>query len=88
MTQPVWKVRAGGNISCALWQNEVTVNGRTVTMLKATVERRYKNKNGDWQSTGSFSRNEVSLVQYVLSKAFEKMVGEQEEDVVQEEEVR
>jgi hypothetical protein len=44
-----------------LWENEATVDGRKVTLLKATVERRYKDKDGTWKSSGSFSRNEIPL---------------------------
>ena len=75
--QPVKKFRAG-QVSCALWENEVNVNGRIVTMLKATVERRYKDKDGNWKSTGSFARNEIPLAIYCLEKAFEAIVEEQQ----------
>ena len=76
MAGPLKKFRAG-QVSCALWENEATVNGRSVTMLKATVERRYKDKNDKWQSSGSFSRNEIPLAVYCLQKAFEAIVEEQ-----------
>lgn len=66
-----------GSISCALWENPATIDGRKVNVLRATVERRYKDKDGTWKSSGSFSRNEIPLVQYVLGKAFEAMVEEQ-----------
>jgi hypothetical protein len=52
------------------------VNGRTVELLKATVQGRYKDKDGTWKSTGSFSRNEIPLVIFCLTKAFAAMVGE------------
>jgi hypothetical protein len=73
MAQPVVKIRAG-SISCALWQNEAKVNGEIVELLKATVERRYKNGNGEWKSSGSFSRNEIPLAIYCLQKAFDHMI--------------
>ena len=88
MTGPVKKFRAG-QVSCALWENEVKVNGRTVRMLKATVERRYKDKDGNWKSSNSLGRNEIPLAIYCLSKAFETIVEEQnvqpsaEEELVQ-----
>jgi hypothetical protein len=90
MNQPLKKFRAG-QISCALWENEVTTkDGRTVQMLKATVERRYKDKNGEWKSGNSFGRNEIPLVKWCLGKAFEAMVEERsvqtgavEEEVVE-----
>ena len=88
MKQPVAKYRAG-QVSCALWENEAKVDGRTVTMLKATVERRYKDKNGDWKSSGSFSRNEIPLAIHCLSKAFDYIIEKQAEDApVAEEAVR
>ncbi len=72
---PIKKFRAG-SISCALWENEATVEGRKIDILKATVERRYKDRDGAWKSTGSFSRNEIPLVIYCLTQAFAAMVGE------------
>ena len=86
---PIKKFRAG-SISCAIWENEVNIGGRQVAILKATVERRYKdNKDGQWKSSGSFSRNEIPLVQYVLGKAFEAMVEEKQSgDRIEEETVR
>ena len=40
--KPVAKFRAG-QISAAIWENEISVkNGNRVKMLKATVQRRYK----------------------------------------------
>ena len=76
MKGPLKKSRAG-SASCALWENEATVNGRTVTMLKASVERRYKDKGGSWKSSGSFSRNEIPLAIHCLKKAFDVIIEEQ-----------
>ena len=86
MAGPLKKFRAG-QISCALWENEAKVNGRMVRMLKTTVERRYKDKNNQWQSSNSFGRNDIPLVKYCLDRAFEAIVEEQsvqpEEGMVQ-----
>ena len=76
MAGPLKKFRAG-QVSCALWENEAQVNGRSVRMLKASVERRYKDKNGQWQSSASFSRNEIPLAIYCLQKAFDTIIAEQ-----------
>ena len=78
--KPVAKFTAG-QTSAAIWENEITVNGRQVTMLKATVQRRYKdNKDGQWKSSGSFSRNEIPLAIYCLEKCFEHMIEGQKDD--------
>lgn len=74
---PVAKFRAG-QVSAALWENEISAkNGGKVTVLKATVQRRYKDKDGNWKSSGSFSRNEIPLAVYCLQKAFEKIIETQ-----------
>jgi len=65
---PVKKLSAG-SITCALWENEAKVNGRTISLLKATVDRRYKDKDGQWKSSRSFGRNEIPLVRHVLGRA-------------------
>ncbi len=75
MTGPLKKFRAG-QISCALWENEALVSGRQIVMLKATVERRYKDRDGNWQSSGSFARNDIPLVIWCLQKAFDTMLEE------------
>jgi hypothetical protein len=75
MTQqtPIAKLRAG-QVSAALWENEIQTAGRTVMVLKATIQRRYKDTDGQWKSSTSFSRNEIPLAIHCLQKAFEKMV--------------
>ena len=75
MTQPVKKFGAE-QVSCALLENEAKVGDRVVTMLKATVERRYRDSAGNWKNSGSLSRNETPLAIYGLKKAFVAMVEE------------
>jgi hypothetical protein len=72
-SNPVQKIRAGA-ISCAIWRNNVNVAGRTVPMLKASVERRYQASDGVWKSSGSFTRNEIPLAIFCLQQAFELMI--------------
>jgi len=75
---PIAKFKAG-QVSSAVWENQVQVKGQSVTILKATVQRRYKDHDGNWQSSGSFSRNEIPLAIYCLQKAFEKIIEKQGE---------
>ena len=76
---PVAKFKAG-QVSSAVWVNEVQMPRGTGNILKATIQRRYKNKEGEWQSSGSFSRNEIPLAIYCLQKAFEKIIELQKEE--------
>ena len=88
MNQPLKKYRAG-QVSAAVWENQANIGGKQVTLLKATVERRFKDKEGNWQSSNSFSRNESPLAIYCLGKAFQAIVEEQSStESVQEEVVQ
>lgn len=82
--QPIAKFRAGG-VSGAIWENEINVGGQTKSVLKVTVGRRFKDKNGVWRSTASFSRNEIPLAIHCLQKAFERMLEGEESDTAVEE---
>jgi hypothetical protein len=81
---PVAKIKAG-QVNAALWENQIsTKHGGKATVLKATVQRRYMDKDGNWKSSGSFSRNEIPLAIYCLQKAFEKIIEMQIEGVGEE----
>lgn len=76
MTQkPVCKFKAG-QVSAAVFGNEIPVKGGKTTMLKATVQKRYKDSDGNWKSSNSYGRNELPLAVYCLQKAFEFMLDE------------
>lgn len=70
---PIAKYRAG-QVAAAIWRNEIQTNGRTATIYKATVDRRYKAADGSWRSSGSFARNEIPLAMHCLQKAFERII--------------
>ncbi len=70
---PIAKFRAG-QVSAALWENEIETGGRTATIVKATIQRRYRAADGNWKSSTSFSRNEIPLAIHCLQKAFEKII--------------
>lgn len=76
---PVAKFKAG-QVSSAVWKNQIQVKGANVEILKATVQRRYKDKEGNWQSSGSFSRNEIPLAIHCLQKAFEEIIETQNDE--------
>jgi hypothetical protein len=70
---PIAKFKAG-QVSAALWENQIEAGGRPATILKATIQRRYKDTAGRWKSSTSFSRNEIPLAIHCLQRAFEKIV--------------
>jgi hypothetical protein len=73
---PIEKFKAG-QVSAAIWENKVMVNDRETVMLKASIQRRYKDKDGEWKSSSSFGRNEIPLAIHCLQKAFEKIIEKQ-----------
>ena len=75
---PVARFKAG-QVSAAIWSNEVQMPRGPVEILKATIQRRYKDHNGQWQSSTSFSRNEIPLAIHCLQKAFERIIEIQNE---------
>ena len=85
--KPVHKIRAG-QVSCALWENEMTLSGgRKIKALKATVERRYKDGD-EWKSSGSYGLNEIPRAIGCLHKAFDHMIDDannRSEDSIEEE---
>ena len=81
-TLPIAKFKAG-TVSTAIWQNEVRTEKGKGVIYKATVQRRFMDRNGEWKSSGSFSRNEIALAIYCLQKAFEKMIEIQNKEAEQ-----
>jgi len=74
-------------VSCALWENDLTTrDGKTITVLKASLEKRYRDAAGSWKSSNSFSRNEVAQAIYCLMKAYDAMMAKSsdEEEVTAE----
>lgn len=88
--QPVAKIKGGNNISVALWENQIQTKAKTVTMIKATLQKRYKDKNGDWQTSTSYSKADIPDMVFCLQKAFEKMIelrNQENDDSIEEETV-
>ena len=78
-TLPIAKFRAG-TVSTAIWQNEVRTEKGKGVIYKATIQRRFKDRNGEWKNSGSFSRNEIPLAIYCLQQAFGKMIETQNKE--------
>jgi len=79
--QPIRRFQAG-QVSCALFENAIQVNGETRQIVKATLGRRYKDRYGNWKTSQSFSRNEIPLAIFVLQKSFEAMLEKSPEEQI------
>ncbi|MCB9842520.1 MAG: hypothetical protein H6812_04610 [Phycisphaeraceae bacterium] len=67
--QPVAKVKIG-LITAAIWANQ-TEKG---TLYNATIDRRYRDGNGDWKSSGSYGRDDLLTLAKVADLAHSKIV--------------
>ncbi len=75
--KPIAKVNGPQGVSAALWENEISVGGRSKTIVKVSVSKRYKDSSGQFRSAASFSVSEVPAVIFCLFQAYQKMVGEE-----------
>ena len=76
--KPIQKFKAGG-IQAAIWNNETEVNGEKIDLKSITLQRTYKNKEGDWKSTGSLKAGDLPKAMVVLGKAYEFLTLREEE---------
>ena len=64
-----------GVITATVWQNQGKGrNGEPVSYRTVSLQRRYKDKNGVWQSANSFRVNDLPKAALVLQKAYEYLV--------------
>ncbi|MBI2541924.1 hypothetical protein HYV80_04400 [Candidatus Woesearchaeota archaeon] len=71
-----------GVITATVWQNAGKgKNGETVGYRTVSLQRRYKDRNGVWQSANSFRVNDLPKASLVLQKAYEYTVLREQEAV-------
>lgn len=64
-----------GAIVATVWKNNGTSKkGEAVEFRTVQLQRRYKDKKGEWQSTSSLRLNDVPRASLVLNKAYEYLV--------------
>lgn len=76
---PEKKFRAGA-ISATVWQNKgQNKDGEEVEFRTTSIERSYKDKEGNWQTTNSLRINDLPRAVVVLQKAYEFLVFKEQE---------
>jgi len=72
-----------GVITATVWQNHGKgKNGEAIGYRTVSLQRRYKDKNGVWQSANSFRVNDLPKATLVLQKAYEYVVLREQESSV------
>ena len=70
-TTPVYHLKAGG-LQMAVWENEsVNPDGSPGLYYTITFERRYKDKNGEWQTTHSLRTQDLPKLRLLIDQAYE-----------------
>lgn len=79
MTQPEKKFRAGA-VAATVWQNQGTnKEGQVVGYKTVSLQRSYKDKEGNWKNAGSFRVSDLPRAALVLQKAYEFLVLKERE---------
>lgn len=71
--KPIQKFKAGA-IDASVWENSKQINGVPVTVYAVTLDRKYKDKNGTWQSTSSLNVNDIPKAIVALEEAYKSLV--------------
>ena len=69
-----------GVITATVWQNQgKSRTGEIVGYRTVSLQRRYKDKNGVWQTANSFRVNDLPKAALVIQKAYEYLVLREKE---------
>ena len=68
-TKPVQKFRYG-LVSCAVWENTIEKDGKTIILQNFTFQRSYRDKEtGQWKNTDSFTPQSLGNLLITIHKA-------------------
>lgn len=77
---PIKKIKAG-SISATIWENKNQNNkGEDISYMSITLDRSYKDANGEWKKTNSFRAADIPKAGLALSKAYEFLTMSSEEE--------
>ena len=80
--QPLFKEEMKGLITVTVWENEVKrQDGTMFTVRTATLNRRYKDKDDQWQSTNTLRESDMPKAILALQEAYKKLVTHNSEEV-------
>ena len=67
-----------GTVRASVFWNDVSSNGRSFQIPKIAVQKRYKDKQGQWQCTSTFDVNELPKMVAAANKAYEHLTSKEE----------
>lgn len=81
---PEKKFRAG-NVTATVWDNKREVNEEIFRVRSVSFEKRYLDKNGEWNSANSYDANDVAKLILVANEAYKYMALNKEKNNIREE---
>ena len=72
MSKPKEVIRVGA-VNVSIFENTVMKDGKVLTIPKVVFQVRYKDKQGQWQSTSSLSVNDIPKAINALQKAYQML---------------
>ncbi|MBT7903509.1 hypothetical protein HN587_06620 [Candidatus Woesearchaeota archaeon] len=77
-TMPV-KVFKVGAISASIWVNKIQKDGKEFAYSTISLERNYKDREGQWKKTNSMRLNDIPKATLILNKSYEYLAMEHPE---------
>ena len=74
MSKPKEVIRVGA-VNVSIFENTIMKDDKIVTIPKVVFQVRYKDKQGQWQSTSSLSVNDIPKAINALQKAYQILTG-------------
>lgn len=63
-----------GGIVATIWKNQQVANGKPYEYRTVSLQRRYADKSGNWQTSSSMRLNDLPKAALVLEEAYKYLV--------------
>ena len=60
-----------GALCMSIWENRVEQNGQTTVRYSATLNKRYRDKNGEWKDSNTFFPDDLYRIALLAQKTTE-----------------
>lgn len=60
-----------GSVSATVWLNSIMKNGSSIQLRTISLQKSYKDKDGQWKNAQSLHVNDIPKAKLVLDKAYE-----------------
>ena len=58
------------SVEAAVWQNEIDVEGGTITTYNVTVKRSYRTEDGEWKPNQNYRPHDLPVLIHALSQSY------------------